>query len=297
MKPVPDQGSLFRERHRLAAGRDVLRTEYLPYARGSRTSRAAAENKRRAGTEPTDRERVLAFLRECGMGGATDNEIIAAMKTRHGMKENTPRARRVGLVQDGLTLDSGEKRDGCTVWRAAPALGRQAPEDLRRGRGVTLEERRQGRDGVGPPMKIYVASSWRNQIQPEVVRFLRDRGYEVYDFKNPAHGDSGFHWSEIDPHWKNWTTAEFRQGLGHHVAQEGFRKDMAALEACDLCVLVLPCGRSAHLELGWAVGAGKRSIVFMQGPAEPELMYRMVDNVVDSFAELGLRVAQLGNAA
>ena len=27
----------------------------------------------------------------------------------------------------------------------------------------------------------------------------------------------------------------------------------------DTFVLVLPCGRSAHLELGWAVGQGKRT--------------------------------------
>lgn len=33
--------------------------------------------------------------------------------------------------------------------------------------------------------KIYVASSWRNPFQQEVVNILRDLGHEVYDFKNP----------------------------------------------------------------------------------------------------------------
>lgn len=33
--------------------------------------------------------------------------------------------------------------------------------------------------------KIYVASSWRNPYQPEVVAALRKTGYEVYDFRNP----------------------------------------------------------------------------------------------------------------
>lgn len=37
-------------------------------------------------------------------------------------------------------------------------------------------------------MKIYVASSWRNQYQPEVVATLRAVGHEVYDFKNPRPG-------------------------------------------------------------------------------------------------------------
>jgi hypothetical protein len=34
-------------------------------------------------------------------------------------------------------------------------------------------------------VKIYVASSWRNAEQPEIVGLLRDLGHEVYDFKNP----------------------------------------------------------------------------------------------------------------
>lgn len=28
--------------------------------------------------------------------------------------------------------------------------------------------------------------------------------------------------------------------------------------------MVLPCGKSAHLELGWAVGAGKRTIILLE---------------------------------
>jgi DNA (cytosine-5)-methyltransferase 1 len=47
-------------------------------------------------------------------------------------------------------------------------------------------------------MKIYVASSWRNEQQPEVVKALRDAGHEVYDFRNPSETDKGFAWSDID---------------------------------------------------------------------------------------------------
>lgn len=54
-------------------------------------------------------------------------------------------------------------------------------------------------------MKIYVASSWRNKIQPLVVLALREAGHEVYDFRNPAPGNTGFQWSEIDPAWQSWT--------------------------------------------------------------------------------------------
>lgn len=128
-------------------------------------------------------------------------------------------------------------------------------------------------------MKIYVASSWRNNSQPEVVALIRAAGYEVYDFKNPAHGNNGFHWSEIDPNWKQWTPEQFVDALGHPIAGTGFWSDMEALQECDACVLVLPCGRSAHLEAGWAIGAGKPTVLLLTGAIEPELMYGMAADI------------------
>jgi nucleoside 2-deoxyribosyltransferase len=135
-------------------------------------------------------------------------------------------------------------------------------------------------------MKIYVASSWRNQIQQEVVVLLREQGFEVYDFKNPSPGNHGFHWSEIDPNWKKWTPAEFKQGLKHDIALAGFYSDMNALDECDVCVLVLPSGRSAHLEAGWAIGANKPTIIYIPEAVEPELMYLMAPFICTEIQEL-----------
>lgn len=134
-------------------------------------------------------------------------------------------------------------------------------------------------------MNIYVASSWRNNIQPSVVERLRAEGHTVYDFKNPVPGDDGFHWSEIDPDWKQWSPEAFRDALEHPLAVTGFKLDMDALKACDACVLVLPCGRSAHLELGYAVGANKLTVVLL-AKGEPEMMYRMVDHLCLSLDEV-----------
>lgn len=77
--------------------------------------------------------------------------------------------------------------------------------------------------------KIYVASSWRNKYQPEVVD---------------------------------------------------------AMLWADTCVLVLPCGRSAHTEAGWFAGRGLKTIVYMPGKQEPELMYKLFDRVVGNLDEL-----------
>lgn len=123
-------------------------------------------------------------------------------------------------------------------------------------------------------MKIYLASSWRNLLQPAILVMLRRCGHEVYDFKNPAPGNSGFSWREIHPDWENWTPQQYREALEHPIAKAGFDLDMNALRDADACVLVLPSGRSASFEFGWAIGAGKIGAVVQFDKCEPELMYR-----------------------
>ena len=126
--------------------------------------------------------------------------------------------------------------------------------------------------------KIYVASSWRNPYQPDVVDLLRQLGHEVYDFRNPPSG-TGFLWSKIDPDWQNWSISEYKKAINHPVAQAGFKSDFDAMKWADMCVLVLPSGRSAHTEAGWMKGAGKRVYVFQVEPEEPELMYKIYDGI------------------
>ena len=134
-------------------------------------------------------------------------------------------------------------------------------------------------------MRIYVASSWRNKYQPGIVVELRDAGHEVYDFRNPP-DRSGFGWEQLDPDWQSWSVDRYRSMLEHPIAQQGFNSDFGAMKWADACVLVLPSGRSAHLEAGWFIGQGKPTILFLPEPQEPELMYRMADGITDDLADL-----------
>ena len=134
-------------------------------------------------------------------------------------------------------------------------------------------------------MKIYVASSWRNEMQPEVVMALRLAGHEVYDFRNPREGDRGFGWSQIDPDWQQWTPKQYVRALKHPIARAGFDSDFEAMKWADVFVLVQPCGRSAHLELGWACGAGKKTAILL-ADGEPELMVKMCDLIALSMEEV-----------
>ena len=140
--------------------------------------------------------------------------------------------------------------------------------------------------------RIYVASSWRNPYFPEVVTRLREAGHEVYDFRNPPHGGAGFHWTDIDPDAPNWTYAQYAEGLHHPLAERQFQADIDALTWADTCVLVLPCGRSAHTEAGWMAGAGKRVLAYLPEMVEPELMYKLFDGVAGSLEELVEKLQQ-----
>lgn len=134
--------------------------------------------------------------------------------------------------------------------------------------------------------KIYVASSWRNQYYTEVVDKLREAGHEVYDFRNPPQETGGFHWSDVDANYMNWNVTQYREGLKSQKAEQQFANDIEALTWADTCLLVLPCGRSAHTEAGWMAGAGKKVIVYIPEMQEAELMYKLFDLVTDSLDEV-----------
>lgn len=125
--------------------------------------------------------------------------------------------------------------------------------------------------------KIYLASSWRNSYQVSVLKDLRTQ-HEVYDFKNPSPGDTGFKWIDTDPQLESdLSVGRLCSALQHPVAVKDFKNDFDAMQWADACVLLLPCGRSAHLEAGWFSGAKKPVVVLAPEINEPELMYKCFD--------------------
>ena len=133
-------------------------------------------------------------------------------------------------------------------------------------------------------MNIYLASSWRNQHQPLAVAYCRSLGHKVYDFKD----SEGFSWSEVDPEWKRWDLDRYVTGLHSPRACAGFRRDKEAILESDALILLLPCGKSAHLEAGAAWGLGKPVGIYIpQGMMiEPELMYKFASVVSDDLGEI-----------
>lgn len=145
-------------------------------------------------------------------------------------------------------------------------------------------------------LRIYLASSWRNPYQPSVLAQLRADGHEVYDFRNPGPSNKGFAWSEIDPNWQAWAAKDYVRLLNHPLAEKGFANDFNAMKWCDVIVLLLPCGRSAHLEAGWGCGAGKGVFVLTRDGEEPELMAKMATGIATDIDELLNMLAEFREA-
>lgn len=127
---------------------------------------------------------------------------------------------------------------------------------------------------------LYVASSWRNEYFEDVLDSLEQNGVPYFNFRN-----NGFDWAQVNSDFKDVSVEEFKDMLKHPYAVEGFHKDMSALQQCNACLLVMPCGRSAHLELGYCIGWRKPCAIYIPKAVtvEAELMYSMVgDNIFDS---------------
>ena len=135
------------------------------------------------------------------------------------------------------------------------------------------------------PRRIYVASSWRTPQQPAVVERLRAEGHEVYDFRNPE-GRTGFGWRQATEEPPPWSAERTREVLALPISQAGFDSDFNAMKWADTLVMLQPSGRSAALELGWACGARKLTMVLLADGQEPELMLKCARCLCTSLDEV-----------
>lgn len=126
--------------------------------------------------------------------------------------------------------------------------------------------------------KIYLATSWRNESYYRILNLLRDKGHQVYDFREKA-----FKFDAIAN--KPWDSMDWRDQMDllmHPYANEAFNKDFTALNEYDVLVMLYPCGNDAHAEMGYAKGQGKYTIIYVQEGYNVGLMDKMADKFVTS---------------
>jgi hypothetical protein len=146
-------------------------------------------------------------------------------------------------------------------------------------------------------MKIYIASSWRNsEVAIAVANTLRGDGHLVDCFCDPADGRFVFHWSNFVEKEEDLLNYDAISFLDDPRVEKAFIEDKGWLDWAEAVVLVLPAGRSAHLEAGYGKGQGKKLYIlggFLKG--EFDVMYRFADGLfrAEDFRALRDRIGEV----
>lgn len=129
----------------------------------------------------------------------------------------------------------------------------------------------------------FIASRFRNkEIVLELAKKIRAAGKTVYAFieskpstehvekLEDSDTETAMQSFEAIPDWRNDSRVK-----------DIFETDMTALKNSDALVLLLPAGKSAHMEAGTAYGLGKQTIVIGE-QKETESLYLIFDEFYDS---------------
>lgn len=140
-------------------------------------------------------------------------------------------------------------------------------------------------DGSQVSRKLYLIGSLRNPKVQEIAAEFRRLlpGWEVFDDWQAAG-------PEADDYWRDYEKAkghDFTKALQGHAAKHVYDFDKHHLDTSDAAVLILPAGKSGHLELGYMVGKGKYTAIMLDDdPERFDVMYQFVDKVTRSVAEI-----------
>ena len=131
---------------------------------------------------------------------------------------------------------------------------------------------------------VYLIGSLRNPRVPEIAKVLRAAGLEVID-----------DWFSAGPNADDiWRDYEVQRGRSYVEALQGlhaghvFDFDKRRLDHCDGVVMVLPCGRSGHMEFGYTRGQGKWGLILLDDPNPQrfDVMYKFANGVYTSLDDL-----------
>ena len=123
---------------------------------------------------------------------------------------------------------------------------------------------------------IYIIGSLRN---PEIVSFaneIQQKGFEAFaDWISPG--------PDADDYLRDYAKARglnYKQTLKTYAARHIFDFDKHHLDRVDAAVMIMPAGKSGHLELGYVRGQGKPGfILFDKEPERIDVMYQFATDI------------------
>jgi len=133
------------------------------------------------------------------------------------------------------------------------------------------------------PKVIYLIGSLRNSGIPLIANQLRKLGYDVFD-------DWFAPGPKADDWWQHYETTRgrtYEEALDGYAAKHIFEFDFSHLLWANIAILVMPAGKSGHLELGWLLGRGVPGyILFDRVPERWDVMYQLANGVFFTFEGL-----------
>ena len=133
-------------------------------------------------------------------------------------------------------------------------------------------------------MLIYIMGSMRNPIIRDVGNAIRENtSWEAFD-------DWHSGGPEADDYWQSYERGrgrDYKDALYSPHSQNIFELDKRYLNKADAGVLVMPAGKSAHIELGYLCGLGKPGyVLFDEEPERYDIMYQFCADVFFNTEEL-----------
>ena len=125
-------------------------------------------------------------------------------------------------------------------------------------------------------MRIYIASSWKNQHAIEMLTdLLRDKDHEVCSFVEKAVGDEG----------RTNIKFDFEQWIHGPDGLEKFHYDLDGATQSNMVIYIGPSGTDAWAEVGAAWGCGVE-ILGLWAKGEPAGLMRHMVNWFTDYREL-----------
>ena len=140
-------------------------------------------------------------------------------------------------------------------------------------------------------MKIYIAGSWKNAENVIILAgMLRTKNHEVDAFCEAREGRTIFSFNDIpDADGLDGITM-----LNEPIVKKAFEEDKKWIDWADSVVMLLPCGKSAHLEAGYAKGTGKNLYIIGEFPCgDFDVMYGFADGLY-RLTEIEVMMSKIG---
>ena len=128
---------------------------------------------------------------------------------------------------------------------------------------------------------FFISGKWRNRDAVlDLTKKIREKGYSVYCFLESIHSQNR---ANNDPE-EEMARFEKLDWRNDDSIREMFEADMDAEKNSDTFALLLPAGKSCHIEAGVAYGMGKKCILIGE-QKEAESLYLILSEVYETTEE------------